>query len=91
MPEYLRTNGYKVYFWSNEDDEPVHFHLTKGNPSKNDTKIWILSNMSFEICHNKGRIPSKDLTKVFSVMQSYIFDFLDLWKACFSGSVKFYR
>lgn len=30
MPVYLRTAGYKIYFWSNEKDEPVHFHVTKG-------------------------------------------------------------
>ncbi len=91
MPEYLRTNGYKIYFWSNEKDEPIHFHITKGNPSKNDTKIWILSNMSFEIAHNKGNIPQKDLSKIFLIMQSYIFDFLDYWKNYFSSPIKFYK
>ena len=46
MPVYLRTGGYKIYFWSNENEEPIHFHATKGNPSKDDTKIWALSNGS---------------------------------------------
>ena len=27
MPVFLRTRGYKVYFWSNERDEPIHFYL----------------------------------------------------------------
>ena len=41
MPVYLRTSGYKVYFWSNEKDEPVHFHITKGNISQKDlTRIF---------------------------------------------------
>ena len=47
MPVYLRTLGYKIYFWSNEKDEPIHFHITKGDPSENDTKIWVLSKGSF--------------------------------------------
>jgi|GEM_PF-5883103 len=29
MPEYLRTAGYKIYFWSNETDEPIHFHISR--------------------------------------------------------------
>lgn len=37
MPIFLRVLGYKVYFWSNESGEPIHFHVTKGDPSKNDT------------------------------------------------------
>ena len=52
MPIYIRTLGYKIYFWSNENNEPIHFHIAKGNPSENDTKIWVLSNGSFKIAHN---------------------------------------
>ena len=39
MPVYLRAAGYKVYFWSNEQGEQLHFHATKGNLDKADTKI----------------------------------------------------
>ncbi|WP_148228243.1 DUF4160 domain-containing protein [Treponema succinifaciens] len=27
MPVYIRTLGYKIYIWSNEKDEPIHFHI----------------------------------------------------------------
>ena len=37
MPIYIRTLGYKIYFWSNENNEPIHFHIAKGNPTENDT------------------------------------------------------
>ncbi|MBO6218098.1 MAG: hypothetical protein J6N81_00790 [Treponema sp.] len=46
----------------------MHFHATKGNPSKNDTKIWVLSNGSFKLAHNKGHISEKDLSRIFSAM-----------------------
>ena len=39
MPIYIRTLGYKIYIWSNESDEPIHFHITNGNPSENDAKL----------------------------------------------------
>ena len=73
MPVYLRTLGYKIYFWSNEKDEPIHFHITKGDPSENDTKIWVLSNGSFKLANNKGKISKSDLSRIFSIMQSYRF------------------
>ena len=90
MPVYLRTSGYKVYFWSNENDEPIHFHITKGDPDQNDTKIWVLSNGSFKVVHNKGRIPEKDLTRIFYAMQNYYFDFINFWKT-YHHQVRFYE
>lgn len=90
MPVYLRTVGYKVYFWSNEKDEPIHFHVTKGDPNENDTKIWVLSNGSFKLAHNKGKIPKKDLSRILSVVQNFYFDFIDFWKSYFSENIKFY-
>ena len=90
MPVYLRTSGYKIYFWSNEKDEPIHFHATKGNPSENDTKIWVLSNGSFKLAHNKGKIPEKDLSRIFSAMQNYYSDFIAFWKTYNNNEIKFY-
>jgi hypothetical protein len=91
MPIYIRTLGYKVYFWSNENNEPIHFHITKGNPSENDTKVWVLANGSFKIAHNKGQISSKDLSRIFSAMQSYYFDFLNFWKTYHNSDIRFYN
>lgn len=91
MPVYLRAAGYKVYFWSNEQGEPVHFHATKGAPDKNDTKIWVLSNGSFRVAHNKGRIPERDLSRIFSVMQNYSLDFIHFWKTYHGGDARFYE
>lgn len=38
MPIFLRAHGYKVYFWSNENEEPIHFPIAKGDPSPNDKR-----------------------------------------------------
>ncbi len=62
MPQFIRAAGYKIYFWSNEKGEPIHFHATKGDPDENDTKVWVLQNGSFKVAHNKGRISEKDLS-----------------------------
>ena len=91
MPQFIRAAGYKIYFWSNENDEPIHFHATRGNPAENDTKVWLLKNGSFKVAHNKGQISEKDLSKIFSVMQAYYFEFVQFWKTYFDGEVKFYE
>ena len=91
MPVYLRTSGYKIYFWSNENGEPIHFHATKGDPDKNDSKFWVLSNGSFKLAHNKGKISEKDLSRIFSAMQNYYADFINFWKTYHNQEVKFYE
>ncbi|MBR2744592.1 MAG: DUF4160 domain-containing protein [Clostridia bacterium] len=30
-----------MYFWSNENNEPVHVHISKEKPTLNSTKVWL--------------------------------------------------
>ncbi|MEE3392120.1 MAG: DUF4160 domain-containing protein [Lachnospiraceae bacterium] len=80
MPIFLCSSGYKVYFWANESDEPVHFHITKGDPLPNDTKVWIKKDKTFQVAHNKGRIPEKDLMRIMIMMHSYVDEYINVWK-----------
>ena len=41
LPNLFEVSGYKIFFWSNENNEPIHVHICKGKPSKNSTKIWL--------------------------------------------------
>ena len=59
--------GYTFYFFSNENNEPVHIHVSKGKPTENSTKFWIKID-SIELEHNNGNIPKNDLKKI----QKYI-------------------
>lgn len=63
MPSILSVFGYKIYFWTNENNEPVHVHVCKGKPSANATKIWI-TQMGGVISINSSRIPKNDLIKL---------------------------
>ena len=38
MPTILRVDGFRVYFWSHESNEPPHVHLDKGGAS---AKVWL--------------------------------------------------
>jgi len=31
MPTVLLINGFRFFFYSNENNEPIHIHVTKGN------------------------------------------------------------
>ncbi len=55
--------GYAFYFWSNENGEPIHIHVSKGKQIENATKFWIKRD-EIELVHNKSNIPSNDLKKI---------------------------
>nr|WP_294509635.1 DUF4160 domain-containing protein [uncultured Rhodopila sp.] len=57
MPTVLRVDGFRVYFWSHEPNEPPHVHLDKGGAS---AKVWLepvrlASNAGF-VAHSLGVI-----------------------------------
>ena len=79
MPTYLRIRGYRVYFWTNESDEPIHFHICKGNPSHDDTKVWITKDRTMVVAHNKGHIPKTDMAHIMIVMADNIEDYIAFW------------
>ena len=56
--------GYRIYFWSNEKNEPVHVHVCKGTPTAHATKIWIPPNGNPVVANNNSRIPQKDLNRL---------------------------
>ena len=65
MPQVFVILGYIVYFWSNENDEPIHVHVCKGSPQKDATKVWITEDGPV-LEHNKSKIPKKDLKRMLA-------------------------
>ncbi len=90
MPVFLRIRGYKVYFWSNESHEPIHFHIAEGDPSPNDTKVWIHKDKTFQVANNKGQIPDKNLIRIMIIMHSYVDDYIRAWESHI-GQVRYIR
>lgn len=72
MPQIFRMGEYRIYFWSNEGEplEPLHFHISKGKPSKNATKVWMLKDGSCKLVHNNSKIPEKTLKNIIETMES---------------------
>lgn len=87
MPNVMTVLGYKVYFWSNENGEPVHVHVAKGKPTANATKIWITSSGGV-LSKNTSRIPKADLTKLELAVAGNAAFIVSKWSQVF-GKPKF--
>jgi hypothetical protein len=42
MPTVFETNGYRFFFYSNENNEPIHIHISKGSA---EAKYWVIPNL----------------------------------------------
>jgi hypothetical protein len=73
------VDGMYVYFWTNENDEPVHFHIAQGKPTPNATKIWIPQNNSFRLENNNSKVPANVLRHILAVMQVSIEEYKEYW------------
>lgn len=49
MPTVLKSKGYKFKFYSNENEERAHIHVTKGDGN---AKIWLRPAILEEYCYN---------------------------------------
>ena len=63
MPSLFELFGYKVFFWSNENNEPIHVHIVKGKPVANSTKVWLTKAGGCVVANNNSKIPEKDIVK----------------------------
>ncbi len=87
----MRQCGYTIYFWSNENNEPIHVHISKGKPVANSTKIWFTKAGGCILANNNGHIPEKDINKLLEIISIYYFKIVSKWKERYGDEeVKFY-
>jgi len=91
VPSIFEFLGYKIYFWSNENYEPIHVHISKGNPTANSTKIWLTKQGLCVIANNNSNIPQNDLNKLLRIISLQFFLICNEWKKHFkTDTIKFY-
>lgn len=91
MPSIFEFSGYKIYFWSNENNEPIHVHISKGKPIAKSTKVWLTKSGNCILANNNSRIPSKDLSEIMEIIASNHFFIVAKWKEIYRiDNVKFY-
>ena len=83
MPSLFRIGNYVIYFWSNENDEPIHVHIAEGIPGANATKIWLTRSGGCVEANNNSRIPRRDLTRIMEVISAQHFLICAKWKEHF--------
>ena len=91
MPKLFRIGQYVVFFWSNEEGEPIHVHISVAAPSPSATKVWLTRRGGCIVAHNKSRIPKSDLNELLEAVQDSYFLICSEWRAHFKvDTIKFY-
>ncbi|SFR77472.1 protein of unknown function [Anaeromicropila populeti] len=83
MPSLFQIGSYKVFFWSNENNEPIHVHISKGKPAANATKVWLTSGGGCVLANNNGKIPQKELNELLEIIAAQYFLICSEWKEHF--------
>jgi hypothetical protein len=72
MPTVLYLNGWRLYFYANENNEPPHIHVQKGDM---EAKIWLRQEL-FDIEEDYSyRMNSKDRKEIRRIIFNH-FDYL---------------
>ena len=91
MPSIFCVGGYRIYFWSNENNEPIHVHISKGKPSSGATKVWLTSKGRCVLANNNSRISAKELNELLDVVSAHFFLICSEWKKHFLvEDIRFY-
>jgi hypothetical protein len=79
MPTILRAGLYRLYFYSNEPNEPPHVHIDRDKLS---TKFWL---EPVSLASNLG-FSAKELRKLQSIVQENQQILLEAWYGYFGDS-----
>ena len=91
LPKLFSVGRYIIFFWSNENNEPIHVHIGIAAPSANATKIWITSKGGCIVANNNSRIPQHDLNVLLEIIAGQFFLICNEWKNHFRiDEIKFY-
>lgn len=91
LPSLFSVSGYKIFFWSNENNEPIHVHISKGKLSPNATKVWLTKNGGCILANNGSHIPDKELRELMDFISAQFFYICAEWKKHFvTDNIDFY-
>ena len=73
MPTILRINGFRFFFYSNENDEPAHIHVEKGDA---EGKVWLEPSM--EAVYFRG-FTSREQNEIMDITRANFENFTKKW------------
>lgn len=68
MPTVLLVNGFRFFFYSNENNEPAHVHVTKGNAN---SKIWLEPVLNIAYMHGLPMQSKRIFWKLLPQIMNY--------------------
>jgi len=80
MPTVLIIEGYRFFFYSNENDEPPHIHVGQGR-HRPECKFWLDPVL---LARNFGFSP-RDLNHIKSLVDGHVAEFLGAWDEHFGN------
>ena len=91
MPKLFSFRGYTFFFWTAENGETVHVHVSKGRPTPNATKIWLTRSGGCVLASNGSRIRQGELREILEFVALNHGRICDQWKNVFQGDLEFYQ
>ena len=76
MPTLLLKDGFRVYFYSHEPNEPPHVHVDHSGSS---AKVWL---HDCSVARNVG-FTAKDLGRVVQLVREHREAFVEAWNGFF--------
>lgn len=80
MPKLFIISGYVIFFWANENGEPIHVHIAKGKPGPNSTKVWLTKAGGCIVASNGSKIPDRTLNELLEIISAQFFFICSKWK-----------
>jgi Domain of unknown function (DUF4160) len=77
MPVVLFVNGFRFFFFSNENEEPIHIHVEKGDAA---AKFWL---NPLELEYNFG-FSSRELRQIKELTEMNRLLFIQKWNEYFT-------
>ena len=69
MPTLLVVNGFRFYFYSNENDEPIHVHIEK---AEGNAKFWLEPTLKEEYSYGFTTNQKKEIKRILENNQEQL-------------------
>jgi Domain of unknown function (DUF4160) len=77
MPTVFVFNGFRFFFYSNENNEPIHIHVEKADDA---AKFWL---DPVELEYNYG-FNSRELKQIEDIIQQNLKNLIEKWNEYFN-------
>ena len=78
MPTVLFLNGFKFFFYSNENNEPIHVHKEKAD---SEGKVWLEPIITIAYLH---KFSAKEVKDILNIIDDNVEQFKTKWNEFFN-------